>query len=266
MPLKEYRSKEMDGTTGSIYELPPIGSRDDEIVTDARNFAMAVESLQATYGKNGPWAMIVVEQETILDLRNLPSTWGYYRPSEVGWERWKHTEYCELARLRVQANQTLDPDSDTDSTIEKLNWTGYANLPQIAEAKFGPNSPEHFAAQVIDYAGRLDFAREQGFPFVAEALAYFLGQLILDRQIKTYAQESWDVGERVRAGGRKGGEQSNGTPQQRQQRYDAIVEALEAELSQGKPKMASYKKVAKKFGVSVASVRRAIKTVLKISR
>ncbi|PVE20573.1 hypothetical protein DC522_31540 [Microvirga sp. KLBC 81] len=226
---------------------------------------MFVESLQATHGKNGPWAPTVVEQEMILNLFNLPPTWGYYRPSQEGWERWKHTEFYELAKLCVQTSQTLDSDGDTDSLIEKLNPTGYANLPQIAEAEFGPSSPEHFAAQVIDLAGRLDFAREQGFPYVTEALAFGLGRLILARQTKIYAQQSWEAGEKVRAGGRKGAELSNGTPQQRQQRDDAIIEAMAAEHRHGRGKMASYKKIAKIFDVSTASVRRAMKKIAQSS-
>ena len=93
----------------------------------------------------------------------------------------------------------------------------------------------------------------------AMAVAFRLGELVTEAGMKEVFEPVVEIGERVREGGRRAHAQTYGTRQERDARDAAYAAAFDELMATGTGRMKAYRAVARRHGVSVTTVRRAIR-------
>ncbi len=150
-------------------------------------------------------------------------------------------------------------DETVDCEAEERRGSGLLPLDQaVLRLGHEPDSPEGYAARVLR---TLSLARQQleaGNLDDAMALAFAAGELVTEAAMKGVFERDVLVGEKVRAGGRRAHEQTYGTDEEKQAERADYLAVFDQEVARGSAKMKAYKAVAKRFGVSEVTIRRAV--------
>jgi hypothetical protein len=121
-----------------------------------------------------------------------------------------------------------------------------------------PDSPQGYAARVLCTLSQARQQLEDGHLDDAMALAFGAGELVNEAAMKGAFEPDVLVGEKVRAGGRRAHEQTYGTDEEKQAERADYLAAFDQEIAQRAGKMKAYASVAKRFGVSEVTIRRAV--------
>ena len=123
---------------------------------------------------------------------------------------------------------------------------------------YAPDSPEGYAAEVLtlDLAARFLLARGQHDE--AMAVAVRLGGPVTEAGMKEAFEPDFLRGERVREGGRQAHAKTYGSRQERDAKSAAYAAAFNTLVAKGTARMKAYRAVAKVYGVSERTVRRAV--------
>ena len=174
----------------------------------------------------------------ILNQAGLPSDPGkfYEMTPEGGW-------------VVVDEGAALEPA--TSGVYQPLHAV-------VEESGYAHDSPEGYAAAVLRHLFAARVYLRAGHHDEAMASAFALGELVNEAGMKEIFEQDVDVGERVRAGGRRAHIETYGTENEIQARYAAYAATIERFVAQGSGRMDAYRAAAKAHGVSETTVRRAV--------
>jgi hypothetical protein len=260
--------KQIMGTGMDAYEVEVLRlpQTNDEIAADGPALFSFVETQIALNKFDAPWAAQVWECRLELVEARLPCQFGYYRPRKdeyCPWERWPHSDTVELAKLQLSSGSDLKHDYSGEWLIGlKDNYPGEwpilgADLVSIAFSRFGADSSIFLAAQAVVNADRVKLARRSGLSNMCEVLAFNIGIVLSRKAIKHSSEHTWAIGQRVANGGRKGAEAQHGTREENEVKRQKYREAVAGLVRNGSSNRMAWSQVARRFGVSVSTIRRA---------
>ena len=157
--------------------------------------------------------------------------------------------------ILAEAELPSDPDK------EYLVRPDSALLPlDAAVMAFGhaPDSPQGYAAAVLML---LRSARQQvqaaSFD-EAMATAVAIGEVVNEASMKDMFEKDFLAGEKVRAGGRRAHEQKYGTREEQDAKRADHLREFDAALARGLSRMNAYQEAARRRGVKVRTIQRAV--------
>ncbi|EYD76044.1 hypothetical protein Rumeso_02473 [Rubellimicrobium mesophilum DSM 19309] len=148
-------------------------------------------------------------------------------------------------------DEAVDLNAEQDSVLLPLDQA-------LLHLGHAPDSPEGYAARVLRI---LSVAQEQlraGSMDEAMASAFAAGELVTEAAMKGMFEVDFLTGERVREGGRQGHRRAHGSEEDKAARRANYIRAFDLAVMHGFGRMEAYRSVAKVFGVSPVTVRRAI--------
>ena len=160
--------------------------------------------------------------------------------------------YRVTAERSCEPAGPMTPDAELDADRLPLQMA-------VLTCGYAPDSPEGYAARVIVLLRRAKEQLQAGSMDEAMATAFDAGALVNEAGMKETFEPDVLVGGRVREGGQEGHKKVHGSEEEKASRRRSYLEAFDLLRAKKVDKMKAYRAVAKRFGVSLSTVQRAIK-------
>ena len=169
-------------------------------------------------------------------------------------------------RILADAELPHDPES-TYAVTEDGAWivvNGAARpeglpLPSLVQlCGYQADSPQGYAAELLMILSAAKAHLRSGTVDDAMALAFAAGELVKEAGIKEMWEADAVAGEKVREGGRAAHERTYGTEEEKAAKRADYLREFDAALARGLSRMDAYKEAARRCGVSVRTIERAV--------
>jgi hypothetical protein len=146
----------------------------------------------------------------------------------------------------------MTPDAELDADRLPLDMA-------VLTCGYAPDAPAGYAVRVIMLLRAAQEQLRAGSMEEAMATAFDAGALVNEAGMKDVFEPAVLLGESVRKGGQEGHKKVHGTDEEKASRRGSYLEAFDLLRANKVGKMKAYRVVAKRFGVSLSTVQRAIR-------